>query len=93
MSGVMQLNAFWQQAFAAALAPPCECGATSFGPHTRTKAVLAFACSLGWLVSAFHNPDASAPDRRAVTLGIRQRLSIAMSASTFHLPIASALYF
>ena len=51
----MFLNAFREQAFATALTPACESCATSFGPHPRTKAVLTFACSLGWLVSAFHN--------------------------------------
>jgi hypothetical protein len=57
VAGVMFLDAFWEQPFAAALPSPCERCTTSFGPHPRTKAVLTFACSLGWLVSAFHNTE------------------------------------
>jgi hypothetical protein len=50
----MSVNAFWKQAFATALAPARKSGAAAFGLHTRAKAVLAFARSLGWLISAFH---------------------------------------
>jgi hypothetical protein len=50
----MFLDTFWKQAFAAALAPAREYGATAFGPHPSTKAVLAFTSSLGWLVSPLH---------------------------------------
>jgi len=57
VAGVMFLDAFREQPFAAALTPACESCATTFGPHPRTKAVLTFACSLGWLVSAFHNTE------------------------------------
>jgi hypothetical protein len=53
----MFLDAFREQAFAATLPSPCKSCTTTFGPHPRTKAVLAFACSLGWLVSAFHNTE------------------------------------
>jgi hypothetical protein len=53
----MPLDAFREQAFAAALAPAGEYRATSFGPHPGTKAVLTFACSLGWLVRALHRPE------------------------------------
>ena len=91
--GVMPLNAFWQQAFPTTLAPSCESCSTTFGAHARTKSVLAFACSLRCLVSAFHNRDASARELGAATVGIRQRLSIALRATTFDLPIASASYF
>jgi len=48
------VNAFRQQTFPTALPPPREGGATAFGLHTSAKAVLAFARSLGWLISAFH---------------------------------------
>jgi hypothetical protein len=50
----MCLDAFWKQAFAAALAAAREYGATAFGPHPGSKAVLAFASSLGWLESPLH---------------------------------------
>jgi hypothetical protein len=50
----MSLDAFREQAFAAALPSPCEDRATAFGLHPGTKAVLTFTCPLGWLVSAFH---------------------------------------
>jgi len=54
VSGVVPVNAFRQQTFAAALAPPGKSRATAFGTHSRTETVLTFACSLGWLISAFH---------------------------------------
>jgi len=57
VADVMFLDAFWEQPFAAALTPACESCATTFGPHPGTKAVLTFACPLGWLVSAFHNTE------------------------------------
>jgi hypothetical protein len=57
VADVMFLDAFWEQPFAAALTPACESCATTFSPHPRTKAVLTFTCSLGWLVSAFHNTE------------------------------------
>ena len=50
---VMFLDAFWKQAFAAALSPARKDRATAFGLHAGTKTVLTFACSLGWLVSEF----------------------------------------
>jgi len=50
----VQVNAFRKQAFAAALPSARKSGATAFGPHTSTKAVLAFARSFGWLIRAFH---------------------------------------
>ena len=50
----MSLDAFWQQPFAAALPPARKDRATAFGTHPGTETVLTFACSLGWLVSAFH---------------------------------------
>jgi hypothetical protein len=51
---VMPLDAFRQQTFATALAAACEGRATAFGTHPGAETVLTFACSLGWLVSAFH---------------------------------------
>jgi hypothetical protein len=50
----MPIDAFREQAFAAALPPACEYRAAAFGAHPGTKTVLAFARSLRWLVSAFH---------------------------------------
>jgi hypothetical protein len=50
----MSLDAFWEQTFAASLAPTRKGRATAFGTHSGTETVLTFACSLGWLVSAFH---------------------------------------
>jgi hypothetical protein len=50
----MSLDAFRKQPFAAALAPAHKNGATAFAAHSGTETVLTFACSLGWLVSAFH---------------------------------------
>jgi len=57
MTSVMFLYALREQPFSAALPPACECRATALGPHPRTKAVLAFPRSLGWLVSAFHKTE------------------------------------
>jgi len=54
---VMPLDAFRQQAFAAALPPTRKGRATAFGTHPGTEAVLTFACSLGWLVSPFHRTE------------------------------------
>jgi hypothetical protein len=53
----MFLDAFRERTFAATLTPACKSCTTTFGPHPRTKAVLTFACSLGWLVSAFHKTE------------------------------------
>jgi len=50
----MSLDAFREQPLAAALPPTRKDGATAFGAHPSTETVLTFACSLGWLVSAFH---------------------------------------
>jgi hypothetical protein len=57
MTGVMFLDAFREQPFSAALPAPCEDSAAALCPHPRTKAVLTFPCSLGWLVSAFHKTE------------------------------------
>jgi hypothetical protein len=50
----MSLHAFWQQAFAAALPAARKNRAAAFGFHAGAKTMLAFARSLGRLVSAFH---------------------------------------
>jgi hypothetical protein len=50
----MSLDAFREEAFSAALAPARQRCAPAFCFHTRTKTVLAFARTFGWLVSAFH---------------------------------------
>jgi len=57
MTNVMFLDAFWEQTFSAALPAACEDRAAALCPHPRTKAVLPFPCSLGWLVSAFHKTE------------------------------------
>jgi hypothetical protein len=54
MSEVMSLDAFRQQTLATALTAPRKGRATTFGTHPGAETVLTFACSLGWLVSAFH---------------------------------------
>jgi len=51
------IDAFRQQTFASTLATPRECGASTLCPHPRPKTVLALACSLGWLKSAFHRAE------------------------------------
>jgi hypothetical protein len=50
----MPLDAFRQQTFATALAAARKSRATAFGTHPGAETMLTFACSLGWLVSAFH---------------------------------------
>jgi hypothetical protein len=54
MPDVMPLDAFRQQTFATALSAARKGRATAFGTHPGAEPVLMFACSLGWLVSAFH---------------------------------------
>jgi hypothetical protein len=46
MAGEMDFSALWQQAFATALAPAGESGATTFCAHARAKAVLLFPGAL-----------------------------------------------
>jgi hypothetical protein len=50
----MSLDAFREQPFAAALPPARKDRAAGLGAHPGTETVLTFACSLGWLVRAFH---------------------------------------
>ena len=57
VTSVMFLDTFREQPFPAALPTACEYRATALGPHPRTKAMLAFPRSLGWLVSAFHKTE------------------------------------
>jgi hypothetical protein len=57
MTRVVQLDALWEQAFAAALAAACQSRAAPFCFHAGTEPMLTFACSLGWLVSAFHKTE------------------------------------
>ena len=54
MTREMFLDAFWEQAFAAAATAARQDSPASLGFHPRTKTVLAFARSLRWLVSPFH---------------------------------------
>jgi hypothetical protein len=57
MTRVMRFDAFWKQTFPAALAAACQGCAAPFCFHAGTKTMLTFACSLGWLVSAFHKTE------------------------------------
>jgi hypothetical protein len=57
VSGEMTIDAFWQQAFASALATAREGGASAFRPHAGPKTVLLLARSFGWLISAFHKAE------------------------------------
>jgi hypothetical protein len=57
MTRVMPFDPLWEQAFAATLAPTCQGCTAPFRFHAGTKTMLTFACSLGWLVSAFHKTE------------------------------------
>ncbi len=50
----MPLDPFWEQAFAAALAPSREGRPPAFAFHAGAEAVLTFAGAFGRLISAFH---------------------------------------
>jgi hypothetical protein len=76
MARVMFLDAFREQALAAALSSACKYCATPFGLHAGTKTVLTFPCSFGRLVSPFHKTDKTLVGLRAVTLGMSMALSI-----------------
>jgi hypothetical protein len=54
---VVRFHTLWEQPFAAALPAACQCCAARFRFHAGTKTMLAFACSLGWLVGAFHKTE------------------------------------
>jgi hypothetical protein len=78
----MQLHAFREQAFAAALATARKSRPAAFCFHAGTKTMLLFACSFGGLVSAFHktgNPPRR--DLKALNLGLSAALSTLSSAS------------
>src|SRR5438034_4433032 len=80
---VMFLEAFWKQAFAAALSPARKDRATAFGLHAGTKTVLTFARSLRRLVSSFHKTEKTSVGMRAVTLGTSTALSIGRVPSRY----------
>jgi hypothetical protein len=78
----MQLGAFREQAFAAALATARKSRPAASCFHAGPKTMLAFACSFGGLVSAFHktgNPPRR--DLKALNLGLSAALSTLSSAS------------
>ena len=75
VTDVMSLDAFREQAFAAALPPTREDRAAAFGPHSGTETVLPFARSFGWLIRAFHKTEKSRRDLGAVTVGTSVVLS------------------
>jgi len=53
----MPFHTPWKQTSTAALAAARQGRATPFRLHAGTKTMLTFACSLGWLVSAFHKTE------------------------------------
>jgi hypothetical protein len=55
----MPFGALRKQALAATLPAACQRCAAPFCFHPGTKTMLTFACSLGWLVSAFHKTENS----------------------------------
>jgi hypothetical protein len=57
MPRVMLFDAFRKQTFTAALTAARQGCAAPFCFHAGTKTMLTFACSLGWLVSAFHKTE------------------------------------
>jgi hypothetical protein len=57
MARVMPFYASREQTFAAALTPACQGCTAPFRFHAGTKTMLTFACSLGWLISAFHKTE------------------------------------
>ena len=81
MTSVVSVNAFWQEAFAPALPAARERRPATFSPHTGTETVLAFARSLGWLISAFHKTETHS-GRRALTVGTRAELSMKPGVSS-----------
>jgi hypothetical protein len=57
MARVMPFDASRKQTFAAALTAACQSCPAPFRFHAGTKTMLTFACSLGWLVGAFHKTE------------------------------------
>jgi hypothetical protein len=54
MAFELHFATFAHQALAAFLAAAAEDGATSFGSHAGTEAVLLFASALGWTIGRAH---------------------------------------
>jgi len=57
MPRVMLFDALRKQTFTAALTAARQGCTAPFCFHAGTKTMLTFACSLGWLVSAFHKTE------------------------------------
>jgi hypothetical protein len=57
MALVMFFDALRKQTFAAALTSARQGCATPFCFHAGAKTMLTFACSLGWLIGAFHKTE------------------------------------
>jgi len=57
MARVMLFDGLRKQTFAAALTAACQGCPAPFCFHASTKTMLTFACSLGWLISAFHKTE------------------------------------
>ena len=57
MARVMPFYPSREQTFAAALTAACQGYTAPFRFHAGTKTMLTFACSLGWLISAFHKTE------------------------------------
>ena len=93
MAGVVPFDAFREQTLAATLPSARQRGTAALRLHPGTKTVLAFACSLRWLVSSFHKTESSfRRNLGAVTLGMGAALSIATRDAIvdLHSEIASA---
>jgi hypothetical protein len=75
VTGVRPVDALWKKTLAAALAPPCQGGASGFATHARAKSMLVFAGAFGWLESAFHNGEPAKSEGRAM-LGSWKGLSM-----------------
>jgi len=98
MAGVVPFDAFREQALAATLPSARQRGTAALRLHPGTKTVLAFACSLRWLVSSFHKTENKLRrDLRAATVGTGEALSIPhtnwLSISVLYSRIASAINF
>jgi hypothetical protein len=94
VAGVVAINPFRQKPFTSALTASRERGAAAFGPHARAKTVLAFACALGWLISAFHKAEKYLRrELRAVTLGWSRGLSMrAERTMSIHSTVSGQLF-
>lgn len=54
VTGKVDFNTFWQQAFAAMLATTIQNRTSAFGFHASAESKLLLAGPLGWLIGAFH---------------------------------------